>query len=314
MAKYGIPYQGSKQAIAESIVKLFPSACNFYDLFGGGFSITHCMLERRHSNYKQFHFNEIRDGVCDLVKAAIEGKYNYNIFKPKFIDRDMFFENKDKCAYTRFIWSFGNSGKTYLFGSDIEPYKKSLHNAVVFNEFDSTALDILKINKFSETQTIRERRIYARKRVLSCNKLSKSKLSRGDLGLLQQLQRLERLQQLEQLEQLERLQQLQQLQFYSLDYRKVEIKQNSIIYCDIPYLGTVGYSNSFNHKDFFDWADSKEEPVFISEYNIDDSRFKKIASFKKRALFSAKGSTDVKEERVFVNKSGFRLLLKNKLK
>ena len=33
---YGIPYKGSKNKIAESIIAQLPSAKHFYDLFGGG--------------------------------------------------------------------------------------------------------------------------------------------------------------------------------------------------------------------------------------------------------------------------------------
>ena len=32
MSRYGLPYQGSKTAIAEKIVDLLPTAENFYDL------------------------------------------------------------------------------------------------------------------------------------------------------------------------------------------------------------------------------------------------------------------------------------------
>ena len=41
--KYGLPYQGSKTKIVEHIAKYFPNADHFYDLFGGGFSVTHYM-------------------------------------------------------------------------------------------------------------------------------------------------------------------------------------------------------------------------------------------------------------------------------
>ena len=37
---YGIPYMGSKSTVAASIALNFPEAENFYDPFGGGFSMT----------------------------------------------------------------------------------------------------------------------------------------------------------------------------------------------------------------------------------------------------------------------------------
>jgi len=48
---YGMPYMGSKQLIADKIISIFPKADNFYDLFGGGFSITQAMLVRRPRGY-----------------------------------------------------------------------------------------------------------------------------------------------------------------------------------------------------------------------------------------------------------------------
>lgn len=52
MNKYGFPYKGSKNKLAEKIVKLFPDADNFYDLFCGGCAITHrTLIENRWNNY-----------------------------------------------------------------------------------------------------------------------------------------------------------------------------------------------------------------------------------------------------------------------
>ena len=34
--RYGLPYKGSKNSIAEKIVDYLPEAQNFYDLFAGG--------------------------------------------------------------------------------------------------------------------------------------------------------------------------------------------------------------------------------------------------------------------------------------
>lgn len=36
MAKYGMPYMGSKNGIAEKIIDILPKAPVLYDLFGGG--------------------------------------------------------------------------------------------------------------------------------------------------------------------------------------------------------------------------------------------------------------------------------------
>ena len=73
MGYYGIPYMGSKDKICDELIKIFPKADHFYDLFGGGFSVTHAMFLRRSRDYKQFHFNEIRKGACGFIERAIKG-------------------------------------------------------------------------------------------------------------------------------------------------------------------------------------------------------------------------------------------------
>jgi len=297
MAGFGIPYMGSKNTIAKQICSLFPPATNFYDLFGGGFSITHCMLERRSKDFKHFHFNELRENICDLIKDAISGKYNYDRFKPEWVDRETFFKNKEKDPYIKMCWSFGNNGEAYLFGKDIEQYKKSMHNAIVFNRFDKTAKEVFGIEAFAEGYSIQQRRLFLLNKIVWRNNNREKKPKRGEIKQLQRLEQLER---------------LQQLKFYNMDYKKVPILENSIIYCDPPYHGTVGYDKNinFNHKEFLDWADKQTNPVFISEYNISDPRFTLVKTIKKRSMLcSNKDKCVPKIEKVYVNKIGLRKVL-----
>lgn len=55
--RYGLPYKGSKNAIAEFIVNNLPRAHTFCDLFFGGGAITHRALLTR--EYEQFIVNDI---------------------------------------------------------------------------------------------------------------------------------------------------------------------------------------------------------------------------------------------------------------
>ena len=53
-------------------------------------------------------------------------------------------------------------------------------------------------------------------------------------------------------------------------YNKLNIPDNSIIYCDPPYENTTKYNSSFNHSEFWQWCrDMKHQGhvVFVSEYN-----------------------------------------------
>jgi hypothetical protein len=94
------------------------------------------MLEHRRKSFKYFHYNELRKGLIDLIRDAIKGKYNYDVFKPEWITRERFMADKESNAYIKIIWSFGNNGDAYLFGKELESQKRSMHQAVVFDEFD----------------------------------------------------------------------------------------------------------------------------------------------------------------------------------
>ena len=133
---------GSKAKIAESIAMVFPKADHFYDLFGGGFSMTHCMMVTKSHRFNNFHYNEIKADIVDLVKRAIAGEFNYDRFKPEWISREDFFRRLDD-PYIRVCWSFGNNQKTYLFGKQVEQYKRSMHQAVIWDEFNDLAKSVL---------------------------------------------------------------------------------------------------------------------------------------------------------------------------
>ena len=62
---------------------------------------------------------------------------------------------------------------------------------------------------------------------------------------------------------------------YDCEYWNLEIPNESIIYCDIPYQGTKEYDtkDKFNHTLFWDWCRKKSSEgheVYVSEYNAPD--------------------------------------------
>lgn len=317
---HGIPYQGSKSKIIEDIGYLFPRAKNFYDLFGGGFSVTHFMSTVRRNHFDNFHFNEIRPGLIEFIQDAIAGKYNTKTFKMPWVSSSEFHARKESDIFIKIIWSFGNNGESYLFGPDIEPYKRSMHQCVVFNEFDEIAKTVTGFDKWPIEINQTGRRLFIANRIEWFRKTKRipailhkfiPDLKKTYETHLQQLQKLEQLWQLERLERLERLQHItkNKISFTNLDYRKVKIENDSILYCDIPYFGTVEYdkNKNFDHKEFFEWAAHNPNPVFISEYNIQDSRFKLIKSINVKSTMSSKGSTSA-VEKLYVNEAAFKRL------
>ena len=117
---YGLPYMGSKNSIAPKIISVLPKAENFYDLFCGGCTITECaMLSKK---WNKIYFNDLDGDIPQLFLDAIDGKYKD---RKEWVSREDFFRLKDKDAYIRLVWSFGNKGNNYLYSKEIEPYKKA---------------------------------------------------------------------------------------------------------------------------------------------------------------------------------------------
>lgn len=287
MAKYGLPYQGSKSSICDELLKQLPKAAHFYDLFGGGGAVSHAAsLSGR---WEQVYYNEIDSRVVALLQDVIGGWYSYDIFKPPWVSREEFYAKKDSDTYIALCWSFSNNQRNYLFGKDIEGYKKSMHQAVVFNEFDDLAEQVFGFRDWKDVQDIKERRLFLRNRIPEIVSsgvpeflapFTKSSLDLTNPRALQQLQHLQQLERLQPLQQLERV----VFTLSSQDYREVEILPDSVVYCDIPYENTYGYKAAFDRQAFLDWAAKAPFSVYISEYDTNDSRFLEVWQKPKRKL------------------------------
>ena len=392
---YGIPYKGSKNKIAEDIVKVLPGAENFYDLFAGGCAITHCAMMS--GKYKNFIANDIEQGPVQLFVDSVSGKFKN---EKRWIDRKAFKQMKNSEPYVRYCWSFGNGGEEYLYAKEKESLKKWMHHIFFsetpkearlywkrfIQEFQNVRKEIAKLTQYVKelcekykveiiydeygdinTQAIKkilksalsqDIRNYMRKALMESGKKQKEiddllgtngmaghyfgasqwelptketykkmqqilpgltvqweELGKGlenlrRLESLQSLQRLESLQSLESLERLqsleslERLQSLKKIEQHAVDYQKIAIKPNSIIYCDIPYIGTSGYGTEFDYDRFYKWACEQTQPVFISEYYMPEDRFVCIWQKNKRCSFGIGGNKQT-VERLFIPRNHF---------
>lgn len=124
MRKYGLPYKGSKSAIAEWVIDHLPPGGTLIDLFCGGCAVTHAALLS--DKWSHIVANDIHGDVPQLFLDAINGKYTTQTER-RWISREDFFRLKDTDAYVRLCWSFGNDGKTYMYSREIEPIKKQIH-------------------------------------------------------------------------------------------------------------------------------------------------------------------------------------------
>jgi site-specific DNA-adenine methylase len=296
MDKYKIPYQGSKQEIAHKIFDIINKdfgntndlfATNktnkIYDLFCGGGAVGYYFYTKGYNVIMNDFNKSLIDLHIKLHKKEISTDLLY-----KWIDRDEFFEliKRDDWygALIRQCWSFGNNGKDFLFGKNIESIKKEAHLFLLKNGYNGNKNKRIElIKKFKQDNNIKK------------------------IFQLQNLQQLERLERLEQLEQLERLEQLESnIKFYSKNYWEIEIENDSIIYCDPPYINTTKYlNNNFDFNKFDDWVRdmaNKGIRVYISEYTNHNNEWREIGSINKRSLMDNSAPTKtIKQEKIFCN-------------
>lgn len=282
--RYGVPYQGSKNGIAEWVVSHLPPGRRFVDLFAGGCAVTHAAMLS--GKYREFLINDVSPWGVTLFRNAVSGQYAN---ETRWISRADFDRLKNKSPYIRLCWSFGNKGRTYIYGRDIEEWKRALHEAVLFG-------NPLRARKFGvdlaaavKGPTVDARYAAVKKAVSSNTRLH---------GMPESLQRLQRLQRL-QLPDLSRA-----------SYENVPHLDGDVVYCDPPYADSncEGYAANptdgrraasvFSSGRFAAWAASRDYPVFVSE-RICPQGFKPVAIRDKHSLM-AQGSGFVAHEGLYV--------------
>lgn len=331
---YGLPYMGSKSRIAEWIVELLPSANNFVDLFAGGCSITHAALLSK--KWKNFIINDLSD-IPSLFVDAVNGKYKN---ETRWISREDFFKYKDTDPYIRLCWSFGNRQTTYLYGKDIEDYKRSLHEAIYEYKYERALKYGIDFSKIDDIKGVHDRKSAVRKVIFETLFKEGKVIKDGshyffkdrpwkNVEILQSSNQLERLQSMERIQTLQRQQNLSRLnelcnldcnlnyiKVFQKSYENVEIPKGSIVYCDIPYKGTVTYitndENGFDHDKFYKWANNIKHPVFISEYEM-PKEFALISKREIRTTFSSTSNCTKTVECLYANTIGEQLFNKQQL-
>ena len=255
--KFGMPYMGSKNSIAAWIVNQLPPARHFYDVFGGGGAITHAAVLS--GKYRHVHYNELNPLVCKGFEMAINGGFKD---ETRWISREDFFRLRNTDPYAAICFSFGNNLRDYIYGKDIEDYKRALHYLIFFNErkdfekyFDLSGFE------FSSETDIDKR--YSEIKPIIKQKDASRKLQ------AENIERQRRLIQLQGLEGLMRLQGLEGLSVTHGSYNDMQFEPDSIVYCDPPYEDTRTYTGndeaSFDTDEFLNWAKDQSVPVFISE-------------------------------------------------
>ena len=232
--------------------------------------MTHCALLS--GKWDVVVANDLSMGP-QLFKDAVDGKYANDT---RWIGRDDFFTLKDTDPCVKYCWSFGNDGRSYIYGRDIEAYKRAVH-------YELTA------------PTIRER-YAAHKDAVELG----VKLAGGGMSLRS----------LECLESLERVNTLAAQKFDTRlivsrsDYRDVQLEDGDVIYCDIPYKSSheqydrMNGVPKFDYDAFYEWA-LRHAPVYVSEYEMPEP-FVCIAETERCGHMSATNNANRKIERLFL--------------
>ena len=284
--RYGLSYIGSKNAIAEWVINLLPEGDILCDLFCGGCAITHCALLQ--NKYKKIIINDINDQLPKFFVECINGLHTVEKHT-EWVSREKFFAEKESDILIKLLWSFGNNGCDYLYGRNIEEYKRSLHECV----FEANGEKLKPYGydiKVDKNKKIYDRYIDVRKQI-------KEKTKERSLTSLESLERLESLQRLQSLQRLE-----SKIETYSGDYQDVKIPEGAIIYCDIPYTCSdrkARYGVHFDYNRFYKWA-NEQENIFISEYDMPNN-FICIAE-KKKTVLCANTNGKYAVEKIFTNR------------
>ena len=276
--KLGLPYKGSKNTIAEEIVSKLPPGHKILDACCGGGAVLMALAQSL--KYDSVVGNDLNPATIKLLDAVLIHKGQIDYEHPAPCSRNDFFvslqkiENGDfdiQDCVNKFCASFGNDGKTYLYGTQIEEYK-------------------LAAEQMLTAETLEQRRKFYRKFYSLINADNSE-----DKERLQKLEFMQRLQSLERLERLERL-----------DIFQIDYKEFDVVYFDIPYKGTIKYDFEFDYDRFYDLFKSLKTDLkinaFLSEY---DAPFTCVAEFEKTQLMAASvGATKkTSKERLFYNGS-----------
>ena len=320
---YGLPYTGSKSRIAHWVIDNLPSGRVLIDAFAGGCAITHRALLSQ--KWQTVIANDINGKYPQLFADAMHGQYRD---EKRWISREDFERLKEKNAFVACCFSFGNNVRNYMYSQAIEPYKRALHYAIVFDDFAPMQELMPEVaqavhDALQGQNNLHDRRITAQnvivktlKRITDDNfahqiiqsnplyqTIRHTSKNTPSLQSLQSLESLERLQSLESLEILERL------QVTSLSYDEIDIPDGAVVYCDPPYHACDkrlydGTAKGFEHNAFYDWcvSVSKTNPIFISEYSIEDDRFEIVAEKQKMTSMSSKTAFNVTERLYTVKK------------
>lgn len=86
-----------------------------------------------------------------------------------------------------------------------------------------------------------------------------------------------------------------------MSYADYAYRDGDVVYCDPPYNETDGYGIEFDSAAFWEWARTRNYPVYVSEYQAPED-FVSIWSREKRSLLCRTGLSKPVVEHLFLHK------------
>lgn len=276
---------GSKNALAERIVALLPSASHLIDVFAGCCAVTHCAMKS--GKWQHVHANDINEMIVGAFRRAINGEF---IGERRWVSHEEFNRVRDTDAYAAICFSFGGNCSNYAYSPKNEELKRALHYAIFFGDpapfLTLTGIDLTPVLTISD---LRERYIAAKN------------LANGFGILIKTQQNIDSLNRLNRLANAFSEKEMKRLTIGSVDFAEVEIPNDSVIYCDPPYRDKGDYrkSKGFDHERFYDWVLRQTVPVFVSEYAMHED-FVEVAAWRKVCYMSQDNKPKETTEKIFV--------------
>ena len=297
MAKHnlGLPYKGSKNTIAERIVKCFPSGKSFLDACcGGGAILEAAFLSGKFDSVTGY---DIDSSIILLLDAVFHKFGSIDYERKQLVKYEDFVESNRRRetlddAVNRFIASFGFNGYDYQWGVKRRELKYLMHQALTLPTLD-------------------ERRGALRDFIGRL--IDKGNVSDGLWSI--KLSEMQNLHHIEQATNLCRLQRVESEMKQNSEhittslcvrtgsmFEDIDYAEYDVIYFDPPYANTKGYDKvKFDFGRFHELlgrlvADGKT--VFVSEYSQPPG-FTRVATFKKQMTQCATKSVQVDENLYF---------------
>lgn len=269
--KYGLPYKGSKNSIAQKIVDALPNGKSFCDACCGGGAIL--MASALSGKYERVTGYDINEAIIGLIRATMIdfGTIDYEHDLPS-VDRKSFFESRDCNTgignwLVRYCYSFGNDGQTFLWSDKTHEGFRLLEEALRGETLDNRVHAIQELSKRNDVQELMSR-VEPFVRLRRIKKVEQTMMSRKtttciDVGVKS---------------------------MFDVDYEPFDV-----IYFDPPYKNTKGYFKiKFDYSAFeklITRLRNEGRRVFVSEYSQPADGFTSVAEFSKQVLIDKTGNT-----------------------